>query len=55
MGVQTAGLLLERLQAYKHACGYLENYLTATEKLQRTHSKEYEKILKVYWPYLCTR
>ncbi|MCJ1312508.1 hypothetical protein MMC25_006182 [Agyrium rufum] len=42
----TAGLLLERLQAWKHACGYLENYITATEKVQKTHSKEYEKILK---------
>ncbi|KAL8729039.1 MAG: hypothetical protein Q9181_005139 [Wetmoreana brouardii] len=42
----TSGLLQERLQAYKHACGYLENYITATEKVQKTHAKEYEKILK---------
>ena len=43
----TSGLLQERLQAYKHACGYLENYITATEKVQKAHAKEYEKILKV--------
>ncbi|KAL8715881.1 MAG: hypothetical protein Q9220_000548 [cf. Caloplaca sp. 1 TL-2023] len=42
----TSGLLQERLQAYKHACGYLENYIIATEKVQKTHAKEYEKILK---------
>lgn len=45
--MQTSGLLLERLQAWKHACGYLENYIGATEKAQRAHAKEYEKILKV--------
>ncbi|KAL8783000.1 MAG: hypothetical protein Q9213_004957 [Squamulea squamosa] len=42
----TSGLLQERLQAYKHACGYLENYISATEKVQKAHSKEYEKVLK---------
>jgi len=42
----TTGLLVERLQAWKHMCGYLENYITATEKAQKAHSKEYEKILK---------
>ncbi|KAI4252757.1 MAG: hypothetical protein LQ352_004089 [Teloschistes flavicans] len=42
----TSGLLQERLQAYKHACGYLENYIVATEKVQKAHAKEYEKILK---------
>ena len=42
----TVGLLLERLQAWKHACGYLENYVTATEKMQKEHSKEYSKVLK---------
>ncbi|KAL8693073.1 MAG: hypothetical protein Q9218_002037 [Villophora microphyllina] len=42
----TSGLLQERLQAYKHACGHLENYITATEKVQKAHAKEYEKILK---------
>lgn len=36
----------ERLQAWKHACGYLEDYITATEKVQHTHAKEYEKVLK---------
>ncbi|KAI9792499.1 MAG: hypothetical protein M1833_001078 [Piccolia ochrophora] len=41
-----AGLLVERLQAWKHLCGYLENYITATEKIQKAHSKEYEKVLK---------
>ena len=42
----TSSLLLERLQAYKHACGYLENYITETTKVQHTQAKEYEKILK---------
>ncbi|RYP53154.1 hypothetical protein DL768_001828 [Monosporascus sp. mg162] len=42
----TAGLLAERLQAWKHAVGYLEDYLSATEKAHRAHSKEYEKVLK---------
>ncbi|KAL8681805.1 MAG: hypothetical protein Q9186_002120 [Xanthomendoza sp. 1 TL-2023] len=42
----TSGLLQERLQAYKHACGYLENYIVATEKVQKAHAKEYEKVLK---------
>lgn len=42
----TSGLLLERLQAWKHACGYLENYISATEKVHKAHAKEYEKILK---------
>ena len=37
---------MERLQAWKHACGYLEDYITATEKMQKAHSKEYEKVLK---------
>ncbi len=41
-------MLLERLQAYKHAVGYLENYITETEKVEKAHAKEYEKILKVY-------
>ncbi|KAL8716061.1 MAG: hypothetical protein Q9225_006257 [Loekoesia sp. 1 TL-2023] len=43
---ETSGLLQERLQAYKHACGYLENYISATEKVQKAHAKEYEKVLK---------
>lgn len=28
-------------------CGYLEDYLSATAKVQKSQSKEYEKILKV--------
>ncbi|KYG40543.1 hypothetical protein M433DRAFT_51485, partial [Acidomyces richmondensis BFW] len=39
-------LFHERLQAWKHACGYLEDYITATEKLQASTGKEYEKVLK---------
>ncbi|CAO1597153.1 hypothetical protein XANCAGTX0491_000974 [Xanthoria calcicola] len=42
----TSGLLQERLQAYKHACRYLEAYISATEKVQKAHAKEYEKVLK---------
>ena len=34
-------------EAYKHAVGYLEDYISTTEKMQKTHAKEYEKILKV--------
>lgn len=44
---QTSSLLAERLQAWKHACGYLEEYIGATMKAQAAHSKEYEKVLKV--------
>ncbi|KAI1806266.1 hypothetical protein F4811DRAFT_560529 [Daldinia bambusicola] len=42
----TAGLLAERLQAWKHAVGYLEDYVGAVEKVHRAHAKEYEKVLK---------
>ncbi|KAI2780404.1 hypothetical protein F4815DRAFT_148962 [Daldinia loculata] len=42
----TAGLLSERLQAWKHAVGYLEEYVGAVEKAHRAHAKEYEKVLK---------
>ena len=42
----TTGVLLERLQAWKHACGYLENYVTATEKVNKAHAKEYDRVLK---------
>ncbi|KAL7622340.1 hypothetical protein AAE478_007844 [Parahypoxylon ruwenzoriense] len=42
----TAGLLTERLQAWKHAVVYLEEYVAATEKVHRAQSKEYEKVLK---------
>ncbi|GAB7338323.1 hypothetical protein MBLNU457_4633t1 [Dothideomycetes sp. NU457] len=43
---ETTKLFLERLQAWKHACGYLEDYVEATEKMQHAHAKEYEKALK---------
>ncbi|KAF2650555.1 hypothetical protein K491DRAFT_720655 [Lophiostoma macrostomum CBS 122681] len=36
----------ERLQAWKHAVGYLEDYITATEKTNHAHGKEYERVLK---------
>ncbi|KYK54903.1 PH domain protein [Drechmeria coniospora] len=42
----TAGLLAERLQAWKHAVGYLEEYVTAVEKIHGRQAKEYEKALK---------
>ncbi|KAI0391766.1 PH domain-containing protein [Xylariaceae sp. FL0594] len=42
----TAGLLTERLQAWKHAVVYLEDYVAAVEKVHKAHSKEYEKVLK---------
>ena len=43
---QTTRLLLERLQAYKHACGYLEDYIKEAEKVQKSQAKDYEKMLK---------
>jgi hypothetical protein len=44
--IQVTRLFAERLQAWKHACGYLEDYIKATEKLQHSHGKEYERVLK---------
>ncbi|KAE8328587.1 hypothetical protein BDV39DRAFT_203796 [Aspergillus sergii] len=43
---ETTNLLNERLRALKHMCGYLEDYVTVTSKVQRSHSKDYEKVLK---------
>ncbi|KAF2173028.1 hypothetical protein M409DRAFT_49526 [Zasmidium cellare ATCC 36951] len=40
-------LFHERLQAYKHACAYLEDYIKATEKVFTDNSKDYDKVLKV--------
>ncbi|KAF2744782.1 PH domain-containing protein [Sporormia fimetaria CBS 119925] len=39
-------LFVERLQAWKHAVAYLEDYISATEKAQHAHGKEYAHILK---------
>ena len=39
-------LFSERLQAWKHAVAYLEDYITATEKTNHAHGKEYERVLK---------
>lgn len=44
---QVTRLFQERLQAFKHACGYIEDYLHATEKLQNSMAKDTEKVLKV--------
>jgi hypothetical protein len=44
---QTAGLLAQRLQAWKHAVVYLEEYFEAVEKIHKAQAKEYEKVLKV--------
>jgi hypothetical protein len=38
------------LQAWKHAVAYLEDYVTATEKTNHAHGKEYERVLKVIQP-----
>ncbi|KAA8644363.1 hypothetical protein EYZ11_001377 [Aspergillus tanneri] len=43
---ETTNLLLERLRAWKHLCGYLEDYVAVTAKVQKSQSKDYEKILK---------
>ncbi|KKA26399.1 hypothetical protein TD95_001403 [Thielaviopsis punctulata] len=42
----TAGLLSERLQAWKHSVVYLEDYVSAVEKVHKAQAKEYEKVLK---------
>ncbi|KOS17326.1 Cytoskeletal signaling protein slm1 [Escovopsis weberi] len=42
----TAGLLAERLQAWKHMVAYLEEYIGAVEKVHGRQAKEYEKVLK---------
>ncbi|KAH1496319.1 hypothetical protein LV164_007626 [Aspergillus fumigatus] len=43
---ETTGLLLERLRAWKHMCGYLEDYVEVTAKVQKSQAKDYEKVLK---------
>ncbi|KAK3381399.1 PH domain-containing protein [Podospora didyma] len=42
----TAGLLAQRLQAWKHAVVYLEEYMEAVEKIHKAQAKEYERALK---------
>jgi hypothetical protein len=42
----TGGLLLERLQAWKHMVVYLEDYIGAVGKGQNSEAKEHEKVLK---------
>ncbi|CAK7200758.1 hypothetical protein SEUCBS139899_003457 [Sporothrix eucalyptigena] len=42
----TAGLLAERIQAWKHVCGNLEDYIGAVEKLHKEQASQYEKVLK---------
>ncbi|KAI5297310.1 hypothetical protein KEM55_004874 [Ascosphaera atra] len=44
--LQTAHLLVERLRAWKHACGYLEDYCESMEKMQKKHASEMEKVAK---------
>ncbi|KAJ5380836.1 uncharacterized protein N7496_003264 [Penicillium cataractarum] len=44
---ETTNLLLERLRAWKHMCGNLEDYVSMTAKISKSQSKDYEKILKV--------
>ncbi|KAJ6261353.1 hypothetical protein Dda_4023 [Drechslerella dactyloides] len=41
-----AELLLERVNAWKHTCGFLEEYIEATANLHKSLSKEYDKVLK---------
>ncbi|KAJ9614096.1 hypothetical protein H2200_002232 [Cladophialophora chaetospira] len=41
----TAGLLIERLQAWKHMCGNLEAYIGAVAKEHAGFAKEHEKIV----------
>ncbi|KAJ5168771.1 uncharacterized protein N7482_004365 [Penicillium canariense] len=43
---ETTNLLLERLRAWKHMCGNLEDYVSVTAKVAKSQSKDHEKILK---------
>ncbi|KAL3451174.1 hypothetical protein BJX65DRAFT_269105 [Aspergillus insuetus] len=43
---ETTNLLIERLRAWKHMCGYLEDYVAVTAKVQKGMSKDFEKVLK---------
>jgi len=43
---EASKLFHERLQAWKHVCGDLEEYITAVEKHHASNAKEYEKTLK---------
>jgi hypothetical protein len=31
-------------------CGYLEEYIDATAKMHKSQAKDYEKVLKVFFP-----
>ncbi|CAK7267654.1 hypothetical protein SEPCBS57363_002696 [Sporothrix epigloea] len=42
----TAEVLAERIQAWKHVCGNLEDYIGAVEKLHKDQASQYEKVLK---------
>jgi len=44
--IQAAGLLAERLHAWKHAVAYLEEYMESVEKVHKNQAKEYERVLK---------
>ncbi|KAI5370606.1 Putative pleckstrin domain, PH-like domain superfamily, AH/BAR domain superfamily [Septoria linicola] len=43
---ETSQLFHERLQAWKHAVKYVEDYVSATEKMHHDNSKDYGKVLK---------
>ena len=42
----STGLLQERLQAWKHICGYFENYINEVAKVQKSSGKDQDKLLK---------
>lgn len=43
---EVSNLFEQRLQAWKHAVSYLEDYIGATEKLHKSNAKEYDNVLK---------
>jgi len=45
----TASTLEQRLKAWKHMVGRLEDYMEQHESLYKTMGKEYEKVGKVCW------
>lgn len=43
---EVTNLFNQRLQAYKHTCAYLEDYVKAVEKVHKDNHKEFEKVVK---------
>ncbi|KAI9827881.1 MAG: hypothetical protein M1826_006187 [Phylliscum demangeonii] len=44
---RATALFIERLEAWRHASVYLEDYVLATQRVHKAHVKEYDKVLTV--------